>query len=118
MANTLQLPGRRALRVATGTALCLAVSFALDLPIPVVGPVFAVFLLATQNRPLSFKAGIAFALVVALTTGSGLKVTTSSNSAAPSASCTLRRLRSSAALTCAWPRSSSACRSRAATDSR
>ena len=72
MANTLQLPGRRALRVATGTALCLAVSFALDLPIPVVGPVFAVFLLATQNRPLSFKAGIAFALVVALTTGSGL----------------------------------------------
>jgi len=72
MANTLQLPGRRALRIATGTALCLAVSFALDLPIPVVGPVFAVFLLATQNRPLSFKAGIAFALVVALTTGSGL----------------------------------------------
>ncbi|BFG76305.1 hypothetical protein PTKU46_43380 [Paraburkholderia terrae] len=72
MASTLQLPGRRALRIATGTALCLAVSFALDLPIPVVGPVFAVFLLATQNRPLSFKAGIAFALVVALTTGSGL----------------------------------------------
>ncbi|BCF99835.1 hypothetical protein PPGU19_044040 [Paraburkholderia sp. PGU19] len=72
MANTLQLPGRRALRIATGTALCLALSFALDLPIPVVGPVFAVFLLATQNRPLSFKAGIAFALVVALTTGSGL----------------------------------------------
>ncbi|WNC92637.1 DUF2955 domain-containing protein [Paraburkholderia sp. FT54] len=72
MENALQLPGRRALRVATGTALCLAVSFALDLPIPVVAPVFAVFLLATQNRPLSFKAGIAFALVVALTTGSGL----------------------------------------------
>ena len=37
-----------------------------------VAPVFIVFLLATQNRPLSFKAGLAFALVVALTTGSGL----------------------------------------------
>jgi hypothetical protein len=72
MPNRLQLLGRRALRVATGTALCLATSFALDLPIPVVAPVFAVFLLATQNRPLSIKAGIAFTLVVALTTGSGL----------------------------------------------
>jgi hypothetical protein len=72
MAITLQILGRRTLRVATGTALCLAVSFGLDLPIPVVGPVFAVFLLATQNRPLSFRAGILFALVVALTTGSGL----------------------------------------------
>ena len=72
MAITLQILGRRTLRVATGTALCLAVSFGLDLPIPVVGPVFAVFLLATQNRPLSFTAGISFALVVALTTGSGL----------------------------------------------
>jgi Protein of unknown function (DUF2955) len=72
MENRLQLPGRRTLRVATGTALCLAISFALDLSIPVVAPVFAVFLLATQNRPLSFKAGVALALVVALTTGSGL----------------------------------------------
>ncbi|WP_168788334.1 DUF2955 domain-containing protein [Paraburkholderia aromaticivorans] len=72
MENRLQPPGRRILRVATGTALCLAISFALDLSIPVVAPVFAAFLLATQNRPLSFKAGVAFALVVALTTGSGL----------------------------------------------
>ncbi len=72
MENRLRLSGRRALRVAIGTALCLAISFALDLSIPVVAPVFIVFLLATQNRPLSFKAGLAFALVVALTTGSGL----------------------------------------------
>jgi hypothetical protein len=72
MENRVQLAGRRTLRVATGTALCLAISFALDLSIPVVAPVFAVFLLATQNRPLSFKEGVAFALVVALTTGSGL----------------------------------------------
>ncbi|WP_133667924.1 DUF2955 domain-containing protein [Paraburkholderia sp. BL10I2N1] len=63
---------RRTLRFAIGTALCLATSFALDLPIPVVAPVFAVFLLATQNRPMSFKTGVAFALVVALTTGTGL----------------------------------------------
>ncbi|MDR6384364.1 DUF2955 domain-containing protein [Paraburkholderia caribensis] len=74
MENTLEVPNRRALRVATGTALCLTISFALDLPIPVVAPVFAVFLLATQNRPLSLRAGLAFALVVALTTGSGLLV--------------------------------------------
>ncbi|HZZ11492.1 MAG TPA: DUF2955 domain-containing protein [Paraburkholderia sp.] len=63
---------QRTLRLATGTALCLAASFALDLSIPVIAPVFVVFLLATQNRPLSFKAGLAFALIVALTTGSGL----------------------------------------------
>jgi hypothetical protein len=64
--------GRRTLRFATGTALCLATSFALDLPIPVVAPVFAVFLLATQTRPLPLKAALALAVVVALTTGSGL----------------------------------------------
>jgi hypothetical protein len=68
----LQRLDRRALRVAIGTALCVAFSFALALPIPVVAPVFAVFLLATQNRPLSFKAGVVFALVVASTTGTGL----------------------------------------------
>ncbi|MEM5438793.1 DUF2955 domain-containing protein [Paraburkholderia diazotrophica] len=72
MDNRLLLPGRRALRLAIGTALCLALSFALDLSIPVVAPVFAVYLLATRNRPLSLKAGVLLALVVALTTGSGL----------------------------------------------
>ncbi|CAG9234633.1 conserved membrane hypothetical protein [Paraburkholderia tropica] len=70
--NTLPLAGRRALRLAFGTALCLAISFALDWPIPVIAPVFAVFLLATQTRPLSLKTGAALAIVVALTTGSGL----------------------------------------------
>ncbi|MEM5388516.1 DUF2955 domain-containing protein [Paraburkholderia phymatum] len=72
MENRLLLPGRRALRLAIGTALCLALSFALDLSIPVVAPVFAVYLLATRNRPLPLKAGVLLALVVALTTGSGL----------------------------------------------
>jgi hypothetical protein len=38
----------------------------------VIAPVFIVFLLAAQNRPLPLKAGLAFALVVMLTTGSGL----------------------------------------------
>ncbi|XRD80022.1 DUF2955 domain-containing protein [Dyella halodurans] len=66
------LRGQRALRLATGTALCLAVSFAMDLPIPVVAPVFAAFLLVTVNRALSLKDGLRLVMVVALTTGSGL----------------------------------------------
>ncbi|BCQ28587.1 DUF2955 domain-containing protein (plasmid) [Caballeronia sp. NK8] len=72
MENRFQLPGRRTLRMASGTALCLAISFALEFPVPVIAPVFAVFLLATQNRPLSFRAAAMLALVVMLTTGSGL----------------------------------------------
>ena len=67
-----RLSARRALRMALGTALCLAISFAFDFPIPVIAPVFAVFLLATQDRPMSFKAGVIFALIVMLTTGTGL----------------------------------------------
>jgi Protein of unknown function (DUF2955) len=63
---------QRPLRFASGTALCLAASFALDLPIPVVAPVFAVFLLATLNQPLSLKAALSLAVVVMLTTGCGL----------------------------------------------
>jgi hypothetical protein len=63
---------RRSLRLASGTALCLATSFGLDLPIPMIAPVLGVFLLATLNRPLSFKAAVGLALVVMLTTGSGL----------------------------------------------
>ncbi|HEY3599330.1 MAG TPA: DUF2955 domain-containing protein [Paraburkholderia sp.] len=72
MQPELQRFGHQTLRVGIGTALCLAISFALDLPIPVVAPVFAVFLLATQNQPLSLKAALVFALVVGLTTGCGL----------------------------------------------
>ena len=47
MQTSPSLPGRRALRVASGTALTLAISFALDFPIPVIAPVLAVFLLGT-----------------------------------------------------------------------
>jgi Protein of unknown function (DUF2955) len=63
---------QRSLRLASGTAVCLATSFGLDLPIPMIAPVLGVFLLAMLNRPLSLKAGLSLALVVMLTTGSGL----------------------------------------------
>ncbi|WP_417692052.1 DUF2955 domain-containing protein [Pseudomonas sp.] len=63
---------QRALRLATGTALCLAVSFGMALPIPFIAPVLAVLLIATLNRPLQLKAGLTLALVAMLTTGVGL----------------------------------------------
>ncbi|MFW0755508.1 DUF2955 domain-containing protein [Pseudomonas sp. H11T01] len=63
---------QRALRLASGTALCLAASFGLELPIPFIAPVLGLMLLATVNRPLSLKAGLGLALVAMLTTGSGL----------------------------------------------
>jgi len=63
---------QRALRLATGTALSLAASFGLALPIPFFAPVLAVLLLATLNRPLPFKAGLVLALAALLTTAIGL----------------------------------------------
>jgi hypothetical protein len=69
------LLGRRALRLALGTALCLAASFGLALPIPMVAPVFAAFLLSMFNQPLPMKTGLGLVLVVALTTGIGLLLT-------------------------------------------
>ncbi|MHC8354085.1 DUF2955 domain-containing protein [Pseudomonas sp. LB3P81] len=63
---------QRALRLATGTALCLAASFGLGLPIPFIAPVLALLLLASVNRPLPFKAGLALAVVAMLTTAVGL----------------------------------------------
>ncbi|MHC8286497.1 DUF2955 domain-containing protein [Pseudomonas sp. XS1P51] len=63
---------QRSLRLATGTALCLAVSFGLGLPIPFLAPVLCLLLLATLNRPLPFKAGLMLALAAMLTTGVGL----------------------------------------------
>ncbi|MFM0550431.1 DUF2955 domain-containing protein [Paraburkholderia sediminicola] len=69
------LRGRRALRLASGTALCLATSFGLDVPVPMIAPVLCVFLLAMRNQPLSPKAGLGLALVAMLTTSSGLLLT-------------------------------------------
>jgi hypothetical protein len=63
---------QRALRLASGTALCLAASFGLALPIPFIAPVLGVMLLASVNRPLPLKAGLSLALVAMLTTGIGL----------------------------------------------
>ena len=63
---------QRALRLACGTALCLATSFGLGLPIPFLAPVLAVLLLTALNQPLKLKAGIGLALIAMLTTGIGL----------------------------------------------
>ncbi|QJI40807.1 DUF2955 domain-containing protein [Pseudomonas sp. ADAK2] len=63
---------QRSLRLATGTALCLAASFGLALPIPFLAPVLALLFLATLNQPLPLKAGVVLALVAMLTTGVGL----------------------------------------------
>ena len=63
---------RRALRMALGTAACLAVSFGMQWPVPVMAPVLTVFLFASMDRPMPFRAGVGLALVVMLTTGSGM----------------------------------------------
>ncbi|MGF6108961.1 DUF2955 domain-containing protein [Pseudomonas frederiksbergensis] len=63
---------QRSLRLATGTALCLAASFGLALPMPFLAPVLALLFLATLNQPLPLKAGVVLALVAMLTTGVGL----------------------------------------------
>ncbi|MGL6244126.1 DUF2955 domain-containing protein [Pseudomonas sp.] len=63
---------QRALRLATGTALCLAASFGFGLPIPFLAPVLCLILLASINRPLPFKAAVVLALAAMLTTGLGL----------------------------------------------
>ncbi|SFB37813.1 DUF2955 domain-containing protein [Azotobacter beijerinckii] len=63
---------QRALRLAFGTAACLAASFGLALPIPFLPPVLTLFLLAMRNQPLSLRAGLALAALAALTTGGGL----------------------------------------------
>ncbi|WER47538.1 DUF2955 domain-containing protein [Cupriavidus sp. WKF15] len=66
--------GRRALRLAIGTALCLATSFGLSWPIPMVAPVIGAFVLASLDRPLPARAGVGLALVAMLATGSGLLI--------------------------------------------
>jgi hypothetical protein len=63
---------QRALRLASGTALCLAVSFGLALPLPFIAPIFALLLLAKLNHPLPLKAALGLPLMLMLATGSGL----------------------------------------------
>ncbi|MBT2339868.1 DUF2955 domain-containing protein [Pseudomonas sp. C3-2018] len=62
---------QRTLRLAFGTALCLGISFGLDLPIPFLAPVLAL-ILAMTHRPLSAKDCLKLVLVAILTTGGGL----------------------------------------------
>jgi hypothetical protein len=63
---------QRALRLSFGTALCLAASFGLALPIPFLAPMLALMMLAAMNRPLPFKASLGLILILMLTTGTGL----------------------------------------------
>lgn len=73
----IEVPGidprpRRALRLAFGTAACLAASYGLGLPIPFLPPVLTLFLLAMSNQPLTLKASLGLAVLAAVTTGGGL----------------------------------------------
>jgi hypothetical protein len=63
---------RRAVRLATGTALCTALSYGLALPVPFIAPVLAWLLLSTLNQPLPWQAAVKLALVAAITTSIGL----------------------------------------------
>ena len=66
------IPAQRALRLAFGTALCTAASYALALPLAFISPVLAVLLLASMPKPLPFKGALVLALVAGLTTSIGL----------------------------------------------
>jgi hypothetical protein len=72
MAAERDFRSQRALRLASGAALTLAVSFGLALPIPFIAPLLCVVLLCALNQPLPFKAGLGLTLLLMLITGSGL----------------------------------------------
>jgi hypothetical protein len=63
---------QRALRLASGVALCLALSFGLQLPLPFLAPLLCATLLSTLTTPLPLKAGLVLTLMMMLITGSGL----------------------------------------------
>lgn len=63
---------QRALRLASGVALCLALSFGLNLPMPFIAPLLCATLLSALTKPLPLKAGLGLTLVMMLITGSGL----------------------------------------------
>lgn len=68
----LALARRRALRLAWGTALCLAASYGIGMPIPFLAPVLAVLLLAMRARALPLRAAPALSVLVLLSCGIGL----------------------------------------------
>jgi uncharacterized membrane protein YccC len=63
---------QRALRLACGTALSLALSFGLALPLPFIAPMLTAIMLVSMSQALPLKAAIALPLLVMITTGSGL----------------------------------------------
>lgn len=68
----IELRRLRALRLAWGTALTLAASFGVGLPVPFLAPVLAVLLLAMRAQALPLRAAPALALLVLFSAGSGL----------------------------------------------
>ncbi|MBA1324671.1 DUF2955 domain-containing protein [Pseudomonas plecoglossicida] len=68
----IELAQLRALRLALGSALSLAASFALDLPLAFLTPVLAVLLLAMRSQPLPLRAAPLLALLVLCSCGCGL----------------------------------------------
>lgn len=68
----IELRLQRALRLAWGTASCLAASFGLGLPVPILAPIFALLLLALRSQPLPLRLAPALALLVLFSAGSGL----------------------------------------------
>lgn len=63
---------QRALRLASGVALCLAISFGLNFPIPFIAPLLCAVLLSALTKALPLKAGLGLILIMLLLTGSGL----------------------------------------------
>ncbi|OHC29619.1 MAG: hypothetical protein A2Y50_12510 [Pseudomonadales bacterium RIFCSPLOWO2_12_59_9] len=72
MAAERDFRSQRALRLASGAALALALSFGLALPIPFIAPLLSVVLLSVLTKPLPFKAGLGLTLLLMLITSSGL----------------------------------------------
>ncbi len=72
MAAERDFRSQRALRLASGVALTLALSFGLALPIPFIAPLLCAVLLISLTKPLPFKAGLGLTLLLMLITGGGL----------------------------------------------
>lgn len=72
MAAERDFRSQRALRLGSGAALCLAISFGLALPLPFVAPLLCVVLLVALNKPLPLKAGVGLTVIMLLMTGTGL----------------------------------------------
>lgn len=66
------IAAKRVFRLSLTIALCLAVAYGLDLPLPYMGPLLAIFLTAAPRPPMGFKALLGLLLVVSILTGSGL----------------------------------------------